>query len=296
VNQARRTAIAAAGAPAAHARLGSIRANCPAQAVGWDEGTLCDRIGVVRGDNWVRRLISTWPHDSLRFSNWFRITWWLALQLAIGAFLWARWPDLVSGRAAAADVIAFVVLVALALAPIYEDVGIFGFRLRQQLRKLEQDVSGLRADVRNAVEVRNQFAPSISLGPVFPPEQLAALAAEVRRRAEAQGVTRVPATQHLPDSDQVVSLFRIRYDIEREVRRVAASKLSADEFDSRLPVTRLAQMLHEHELIDRQASIALTELYTITSRAIHGEEIPPSQIKFTLDVYSWLLAELRAMR
>jgi hypothetical protein len=229
----------------------------------------------------------------VRFPNWFRIVWWIALQGLLALFLHARWTALVSGGATSLDVVVFLVLVVLMLAPIYEEVGLFGIRARQRLRRIEEEVQGIRNDVRNVVELRNQFAPHISIGNVLPPEQLEQLAAQIRRQGEAQGVTPAPVKPEIPPTDSTMRFLQIRIAIERELRRIVASKFPDQRLGS---VSAMARQLQNQGLIERDASIAITEVDVIASRALHDEEIPPMQSKFASDVSGWILPELRRIK
>src|SRR5258705_13068843 len=119
----------------------------------------------------------------MNFPNWFRIAWWALLFLTVGAFLWHRFPALAAGAATPADVVIFLVWVALGLAPVFKEVSLFGVGLKQEMKDLRADLHGLRTEVRSSIDIRNQYSPTVNVLPTLAPEQLQRLANEVKQRA-----------------------------------------------------------------------------------------------------------------
>jgi hypothetical protein len=66
--------------------------------------------------------------------------WWLILVGALTFFLSARLPDLLSGKAAAADVAVFGVWMALLLAPLFSEVSLLGITLKNEIGKLKDEI------------------------------------------------------------------------------------------------------------------------------------------------------------
>ena len=60
----------------------------------------------------------------MKIPNWLKILWWLAVTGLLTYFLLARLPDLLSGKAAAADVAVFGVWMALLFAPLFSEVNL----------------------------------------------------------------------------------------------------------------------------------------------------------------------------
>ena len=97
----------------------------------------------------------------MRLANWFKISWW-GLLLA-GVSLYMRLPAIASGTSAPVDVVLFLLWVALFLAPIFSEINLFGIQLKQEVKELKEEVSGLRNDIRNSVDVRTQINPTFHL-------------------------------------------------------------------------------------------------------------------------------------
>jgi hypothetical protein len=99
----------------------------------------------------------------MRLPNWFKVTWWAALTALLTYFLVHRYPDLVAGRAAPADIVVFVVWIALLLAPLFNEVSLLGVTLKQQIDDLKGFVSSQVTELRNAVDVRTSINQQFTL-------------------------------------------------------------------------------------------------------------------------------------
>ncbi len=161
----------------------------------------------------------------MKLPNWFRIGWWVVLLLLIGSILYARLDDLLTGRAVLADVLIFLVWVGLFLAPLFQEVSLFGLTLRQQVKELKEEVMNFRAELRNTVNVRAQINPTFNIPSPPPDKELPALEARLSRVLHQvlteRGVQPSEAAKtDIGVSDDVAYLFKVRYQIERELRRI----------------------------------------------------------------------------
>lgn len=238
----------------------------------------------------------------MKLPNWFRILWWIVLLFLLTWLLWFRFPAISSGVGVPADAFLFLVWVAIALLPLFQEISFFGLAFKQQFQELKTELRDLKIEIRNSVDVRNQFSPTLTLFPTLTPDQLEQLAAEVKIRAEATPtVSKLaaelgakPTETRVPDEAEF--LFRTRYALEKELRRLYRSRFVQGDTERPIPISKIIRALIEAELIDHDAGIAAEELYRIASRVLHGGEVLTAQIKFSYDVSSWLLAELRAIK
>jgi hypothetical protein len=234
----------------------------------------------------------------MNFPNWFRIAWWALLFLTVGAFLWHRFPALAAGAATPADVVIFLVCVALGLAPVFKEVSLFGVGLKQEMKDLRADLHGLRAEIRSSIDIRNQYSPTVNVLPTLPPEQLQRLANEVKQRAEKLAAPGRPSglaeREIRAVSDDAVFLFRARFALERLLRRYYRRKVGPLPDDRPIPVSRLTRALVEAGTLDPDDATAAEELYRIASRAMHTGDVSHEQLRFAREVADWLIAELSA--
>jgi len=107
----------------------------------------------------------------MKLPMWFKVGWWLILFGLLTLFLYGRYPDLKAGNASLLDNVALLIWIALALAPIFQEINLFGIKLRQQFDELKQhisqQVSNLQTEIRTSV--RTEFNPQITF-PYPPPD------------------------------------------------------------------------------------------------------------------------------
>ena len=240
----------------------------------------------------------------MKFANWFKVLWWLLLSGVLTAYLVERYSELVAGRAVPADVFVFLIWVAVLLVPIFQEVEFFGFRFRHEIQRakeeLRSEIHSVRAELRNAVDVRTTFSPQITLPPPPPDSQLPDLEARVKEAVRdvlmAQGIRGpAPAPADLRVPDDVTFLFDTRFGIERELRRLARER-RLDINMQRVAGIQLLRALVQAGVLEVSLERGIRNVYSICSAAIHGEDVTPTQVSFVKDVGPQLIGALRAIR
>jgi len=240
----------------------------------------------------------------MKLPNWFKITWWLLITGVITWLLYNRYPDLVAGKATGADMVAFVIWVALLLAPLFNEVSLLGITLKQEAEELRKFVAAqltdIRTEVRNAVDVRTTFSPHITIPAPATDSQLPELEARIKAAVSgafaSHGLKPPVATPPaLRVSDDVSFLFATRYHIEQEIRRIVSSRELTPASRRPLPIFQLSRMLAEAGLIEPGLEHAIREVYAVCSPAVHGESVSDAQVAFAKDVGPELVAALRAI-
>ena len=237
----------------------------------------------------------------MKIPNWFKLVWWLILASTLTFFLWARLPDLLAGKAAAADVAVFGVWMALLLAPIFSEVTLLGVTLKNEIEELKghiaTQISDVRADIRNAIDVRTTVSPTFNLPGPPTDAQLPVIEAQVKAAvsaALAEHGRPVPTPMEVQVSADVSYLFATRFNIESELRRLA-SRTGARTSGRPQPVYALSRALVDSGLLDARLGNAIREVYSVCSPAIHGEPVTEAQVSFVRDVAPELIAALRAI-
>lgn len=223
------------------------------------------------------------------------------LLAGVSSILYMRLPAITSGTSAPVDVVLFLLWVALFLAPIFSEINLFGIQLKHEVKALKEEVSGLRNDIRNSVDVRTQINPTFHV-PLPPPDsQLPALEARLRSVMvdvlREHGVERPQQRVDIPSvSDDVALLFNARYHVERELRRIAAERLPLEEGRRPLPVFHIARVLSSQGLLDPRLAHAVREVYVVASPAIHGEPVSDAKVAFVREITPELISTLKAIR
>lgn len=224
---------------------------------------------------------------------------------ALTYFLHARLPDLLSGKAAAADVAVFGVWMALLLAPLFTEVSLLGITLKNEIEELKGNIAAqlteVRADLRNAVDVRTNFNPTFHFPSPAADAQIPAVEAQVKAAVAAalaeRGVVFKPSQEQPKVPSDALFLFETRFQIERELNRIANSREIVVTMSKRRhqPAHLLALSLVEWGLLSQRLGNAVREVYAVCSAGIHGEEVSEKQVGFVRDVGAELVAALQAI-
>ncbi|WP_414877072.1 hypothetical protein [Pseudomonas jessenii] len=244
----------------------------------------------------------------MKLPNWFKIIWWVLLTAVLTYFLYNRYPDLITGQAAPADIAVFVIWIALLLTPLFNELSLFGLKFKHELDELKSflstQVSEIRSDVRNAVDIRTTFSPHFNLPIPAADAQLPDIEARIRSALSdalaAHGVPLTPPPAPISIPDDTAFLFAARYNIELEMRRIAEERQIevGDSLRPRhmVPIHQLARYLSESNLIEPRLVTAIREVYSICSYAIHGESVSEAKLAFVHELAPELVATLKAIR
>lgn len=244
----------------------------------------------------------------MKLPNWLKISWWVVLTGLLTWFLYERSSALFAGQAVPADIVVFVIWVALLLAPLFNEVSLLGIKLKQEIDELKgqvaSQISDVRNEIRNSVDARASVSQQFTIPMPAPDSQLPAIEAKIKQViSEALSSHGFSQERVLPLAapDEVGFLFAARYNIERELRRIADSRqvLTNDVSPMRrrpMQVYQLVAALAESGRIDPQMAHAIREVYAVCSPAIHGEAVSDVQVGFVKDVAPGLVGALKAIQ
>lgn len=240
----------------------------------------------------------------MKIPSQLKAAWWLILVGVLTFFLSARLPDLLSGKAASADIAVFGVWMALLLAPLFSEVSLLGITLKREIGKLKEEIANqltdVRTDLKNAIYIRTSFSPTIHFPSPAPDARIPAIEAQVKAAVAAEfaerGLRFEPQKEEAYVSDDAVFLFKTRYRIERELRRIATGRdLMVSNQRRYQPPHILANALVEWGLLSERLGKAVREVYAVCSAAIHGENISEKQVSFVRDVGGELVSALQSI-
>jgi hypothetical protein len=227
----------------------------------------------------------------VRFPNWFKVAWWAVVTALVTAFLFLRFPQLVAGHAAPADVVVFLVWCALVLAPVFAEVELLGLRFKQEIEKAKQE---LRNEVRNSLHQQVIFSPAPTDAQL--PEIKEAVRVAVAETFAAHGRQELRAVTPLVAVDPVAEeMFRVRHTLERELLGVAMAR--GLDISSRKPPTgtTLAMLLEDAGALEPRLARSLRALLGVASVAIHGGTLTANQASFVRESAPRILAALQLL-
>lgn len=233
--------------------------------------------------------------------HWFlRLLLWVVLVSLGIAYTFVRISDVVAGSPTYIDVVVILLLFALLIAPLFSEVDILGVKLKNEVREavkgVEREVEGLRGDIKNAIDFRSTITNQVSFAPV-PDDRLKALEEQINRVLDDRKVE--PDAKPAPDvfevREETEFLFAVRYNIEKELRRIWLSRFGERAERNTRGVTfyRVLEDLKRAEILDFELSKAIRDVYSVTSPAVHGEAPSEAQLSLARDVAPRLIAVLR---
>lgn len=244
----------------------------------------------------------------MKFPNWFKISWWILLIALTGFILFKRFDAIANGQSVTADVFIFLVFVALLLVPIFSEFEFLGLKLKQQIEELETEIKVKFGDLKNELknEIRNSQTQTLhqtfAYGPYGPPppdNKLPELENEIDRvlksKLKEHGIT-VEEQDLLNVPNNNLKLFKVRYNIENELRRIWEQRFANEdtEFNRRKqPILRNIQELVEYRIIDKEIYHILREILSICNYAIHGEKVSDKQVDFAINNGNEILSYLK---
>jgi len=105
--------------------------------------------------------------------------------------------------------------------------------------------------------------------------------------------TRDVTPEDLLGQDNSLALAKLRIDIERELRRIAASVGIEDRF-GRLGLRRLTEQLAKSKALEPEVLTVLDDILPIANQAIHGKEVSINTANAIVQLGRQLVAMLRA--
>ena len=235
----------------------------------------------------------------MKNSENFKTVWWGILVVVIGFYLYGRYPKLIEGSPSYFDVVVFVIWIGVCLAPIFQEMNLFGVKLKQQIDDLKKDVnhqlSILKTEIKSSIEVSNANSNQIYFqsGAVPPKDsEIPDLSEQIQRTLDKMGIKAAPEDDVYDYGvDPVhVEMFKVRLSFENLLREYS----DADEkYRRRYSVGKLLNELRNYEQISKNVLHGVMEVISVCNYAVHGEPLSKIQIAFVRESAPGLLKALK---
>ena len=238
----------------------------------------------------------------MELPNKFRIGWWAAIFAVVTWYLYVRYPELVVGKESVADVVVFLAWICIGLLPLVSEVTLFGITLKRKIdeveKKLSAQITSLESEIHNTVAASSIANPSVTVNMPQSDSQLRGLekvfSEVLRNEMSSLGITKTSTAEssfELPKD--VEYLVSVRINIEKEIRRIFTETMpDQNRYTS---VAAMTKLLANREIITRNLSNAILEVYRTCSGAAHGEAVTEAQKSFVMDLAPEMIITLRAM-
>ncbi|HDM8146029.1 TPA: hypothetical protein P0E33_004885 [Vibrio harveyi] len=225
----------------------------------------------------------------------FKTLWWLILVVVIGYYFYGRYDQLILGKPSYFDTIAFIIWVGICLAPIFQEMDLFGVKLKQQVEQFQKDMfhqlAILKTEITSSIEVSNANQNNISVNAASEPlkdSDLKKIEKRIDQLMEQKGIK--ISQPNLPDIDDVkIEMFKVRSAFETLVQErpynignsVAYTAITPQSFSPRRhTLGRELDDLMRNTYISKDILSSVKEIISVCNTAIHGGELTESQLHF----------------
>ena len=234
----------------------------------------------------------------MKNSENFKTLWWGILVIVIGLYLYGRYPKLIEGSPSYFDVVVFVIWIGVCLAPIFQEMDLFGVKLKQQIDDLKKDVSHqlsiLKTEIKSSIEVSNANSNQIYFqsGTVPPKDsEIPDLSEQIQRTLDKMGI-KAAAEDNAFDYgiDPVhIEMFKVRLTFENLLREYLYGN---EKYRYRYSANKLLNELRNYEKISKSVLYGVMEVISVCNYAVHGEPLSKAQIAFVRESAPGLLKAL----
>ncbi|WP_153730684.1 hypothetical protein [Sporosarcina obsidiansis] len=222
----------------------------------------------------------------MKLNNKFIIVWWVGLILVFGGIIISRYKYYLSGNIVGLDYLLLIMFFFLVFLPLYTEMSMFGFSLKREIESVGGEIKELKTMViSNSNSNHVYFSQSGNLNE----EQQKQIEKDLSKNKKNETDL---IEKFMSNNDEILKFFTIRYLIEREIRRMS---VTYSKEPNKKPVIHLVKMLDNYGIFEPYIANALFEINSITSKAIHGEEIRDNDKKFVLKNGPILLQKLKSI-
>ena len=224
--------------------------------------------------------------NSMKNTENFKTLWWGILVVVIGFYLFGRFDQLVAGKPSYFDVVVFLVWVGVCLAPIFQEMNIFGLKFKQQIDELKKDLNHqillMKTEIQSSIEVTNANQNHISVNTSHEPSrdsELSQLEGAITKILEDRGLGK--QDYDLPEISNVsVEMFKVRLAFEQLMSRYTSENIPWLSRRKGYSLGRILSELRKYSPISESVLDGVTEVVNICNYAIHNEKISEKQISF----------------
>ncbi len=230
----------------------------------------------------------------MRFSNTFKVVWWLTVLIAVTIILFLRFDHLTSDTFSFLDIFFFLLWIILILLPIFQEINFFGIKVKTSISELKDNFDKQIGQLRMDLSQKIDFNPIINLNPSSE-DKLKEQESEFSKILQNKGTN----AKKFIDSDlNIVDipednefLFKVRFKIEQEIRRLWSKHNDPLQImDRKEPISKMVQDLVERNFISKELIGILKDTIAIANLGIHGEKITESQMHFVKNVGTGVIA------
>lgn len=235
----------------------------------------------------------------MEFSKSFKIIWWVVSEVLIGCVLFFRRNYMLQAEPSSFDLSLIIIFIGLMIIPIFSELEIFGFKLKNEINSVKSDVETLNTKISSYIMMQSTNQQTMNLNSYISDEKFDELREEVvnaLNQMTNEYKNDEPVRNLIKVSEDVKYLFAVRYNIEYYIRNIALRVGIIDEKSNRItPINKLLMKLSSLGHINQDLSKSVLDVYRICSPAVHGEKIDKEKVDFVKSISEDMLRYLDAV-
>lgn len=235
------------------------------------------------------------------FKNKIRYIWYLILVVASTVYLYRNHFAIDKINDASLISTVFIIWALLLVLPLFTELEFFGVKVKKEVKEaveksnkeVKDSISNLQQLVMR-IQVSNNATNQLTInGNPLPSEtKIEELTNEIRALVKQnKGTEKENTKENVSIPEQNVTLFKIRYGIEVELREC----LELLKFESKIHITiiQMANILNGEGLLDPTITDMLIQTIRVSNRAIHGEMVNQKYVDFATQAYPQIMDALQ---
>lgn len=216
----------------------------------------------------------------LKLNNKFIVIWWGLVLISLIGLLCIRYSHFINNEITLFDYLLMLMLVIFIIYPLIYEMNIFGFSIKKDINKIESSVNDLKWLISNNnknEQTNNYHFPESSF---VSPEKMTHLSKGSDSLSDSAK----------SDEDRIKTIMYIRYKLEKELRRISIDLFGMNE---NIRVFLILRNLIERSYLKKEDYNIIMEIYSLTSKVIHGGEITNTEEQFVLSVHEEEIEKLK---
>jgi len=233
----------------------------------------------------------------MKLPNWLKIIWWLLLVGVFTYLIYQRYDFIMSGATTTTDIVIFLILTALLVVPLFQEVSIFGVSLKQKIDTLKEEfdkqIISLRSEIHN---IQNVYVYPTTPPPDAEIPKIRKISETALGKVKEKHGEETAATPDITVPEEISSLFNIRYIIENELQRITKIYWLGEDLTYYPKTTiQMLNFLTKMQIIHGNLAFIIKETIAWCNSVIHGEKISEDARNFVQETAPTIIEALKAI-
>ena len=233
----------------------------------------------------------------MKFNYKFKYFLWGILILICIVFIGLRIDNILENDLNSIESYVLILFTLLIFMPFFSEVSIFGFKVKQQISDLRNDmikeINNLKLKINNISNMNNNMDSHIYLGNEPSDKLIEKWEESARKMLKENNKEDIKEINNFGVSEDIITLFSARYKLEIELRRIWMNNFEGHLKErNSMYIRTMIRDLVGNDIINRRMAALINRVYKISTPAIHGEEVTEKKLEYVRMVMPDLIKSL----